>query len=150
MSEEIIMTANILAKKTNVTVYTVRYYTRLGLLKPSRHPHNNYKIYKLSDVARLRFITAAKNSGFTLAEIARIFEESNQGQRRCPFTLSIIKKKIVENKKKIRELERLQENFETAFNDLIKMENSIPNGTAVNDFVKAIAEAPKRKSFSKS
>jgi MerR family transcriptional regulator, Zn(II)-responsive regulator of zntA len=143
VSKEIIMTANILAKKTNATVYTVRYYTRVGLLKPSRHPHNNYKIYQLSDVARLRFITVAKNAGFTLAEIARIFEESNQGQSRCPFTFSIIKKKIVENKKKIRELERLQENFETAFNDFVEIENSIPNGTAVNDFVKAIAEVKK-------
>ena len=67
------LTASILAKRTNVPLFTVRYYTRIGLLKPSRDLRNGYKIYKSSDAERLRFISAAKELGFTLAEIRELF-----------------------------------------------------------------------------
>ena len=57
------MTASILAKRANVPIFTVRYYTRIGLLKPSRDLRNGYKIYKHTDRERLRFIAAAKELG---------------------------------------------------------------------------------------
>ena len=49
------MTATILAKQTDVSLYTVRHYTRIGLLKPSRNSNNNYKVYQPSDATRLHF-----------------------------------------------------------------------------------------------
>ncbi len=35
------ITANVLAKKSDVSLYTVRHYTRIGLLKPIRNSNNN-------------------------------------------------------------------------------------------------------------
>lgn len=58
------LTANILAKQSDVSLYTVRHYTRIGLLKPSRNSQNNYKVYQPSDSVRGRFIQAAKTWGF--------------------------------------------------------------------------------------
>ena len=55
------MTAAVLAKKADVPLFTVRYYTRIGLLKPSRDLRNGYKMYRPSDRDRLKFISAAKN-----------------------------------------------------------------------------------------
>ncbi len=43
------MTATVLAKKSDVSLYTVRHYTRIGLLKPSRNLRNGYKVYQPSD-----------------------------------------------------------------------------------------------------
>jgi DNA-binding transcriptional MerR regulator len=40
------MTANVLAKATDVPLYTIRHYTRIGLLKPPRKSRNNYKVYQ--------------------------------------------------------------------------------------------------------
>ncbi len=45
-------TASVPAKKTNLPIYTVRHYTRIGLLQPSRNSNNNYKVYQSSDAAR--------------------------------------------------------------------------------------------------
>ena len=42
------MTANVLAKETDVSLHTIRHYTRIGLLHPSRNPSNNYKVYQAS------------------------------------------------------------------------------------------------------
>lgn len=102
------LTANILAKETSVPLYTVRHYTRIGLLKPSRNPQNDYKIYQPSDVTRLRFIMSAKNLGFTLTEIAQILEKAEHGESPSPSVRKIIVHHIAENKRKIKELQKLQ------------------------------------------
>ncbi len=79
------MTAGVLAKKIDVPIYTVRHYTRIGLLKPSRNPGNGYKVYNFSDATRLSFIMAAKELGFTLAEISHILDEAKHGHSPCPM-----------------------------------------------------------------
>lgn len=38
--------ATVLAKQSDVSLYTVRHYTRIGLLRPVRNSNNNYKIYQ--------------------------------------------------------------------------------------------------------
>ncbi len=48
------ITAGVLAKQSDVPLFTVRYYTRIGLLKPLRNSQNGYKIYQPSDETRLR------------------------------------------------------------------------------------------------
>src|SRR5688500_383332 len=102
------MTAAVLSRKADVPLFTVRYYTRTGLLKPSRDLRNGYKIYKAADRDRLRFIAAAKELGFTLAEIEEILEHAAHGDSPCPMVREIVEKRIDENKKKIREMKRLQ------------------------------------------
>lgn len=134
------MTANVLAKKTDVPIYTVRHYTKIGLLKPSRHPRNGYKVYNFSDATRLRFIIAAKDLGFTLAEISQILDEAKHGNSPCPMVREIVEQRIEENKRKIRELKQLQKKMEKALDDWTEMENSLPNGDSVCHLIESVAE----------
>jgi len=39
------MTVSDLAKKSGATPDAVRYYTRMGLLRPERDPINRYRLY---------------------------------------------------------------------------------------------------------
>lgn len=134
------MTANVLAKKTDVPIYTVRHYTKIGLLKPSRHPRNGYKVYNFSDATRLRFIIAAKDLGFTLAEISQILDEAKHGNSPCPMVREIVEQRIEENKRKIRELKQLQKKMENALDEWREMENSLPNGDSVCHLIESVAE----------
>ena len=134
------LTASVLAKKSDVPIYTVRHYTKIGLLKPSRHPRNGYKVYNFSDTTRLRFILAAKDLGFTLGEIAQILDEAKHGNSPCPLVRDIVEQRINENKKKIRELQKLQKKMETALDDWTEMENSLPNGDSVCHLIESVAE----------
>lgn len=134
------MTANTLAKKTEVPIYTVRHYTKIGLLKPRRDPRNGYKVYEFSDATRLRFIMAAKDLGFTLAEISHILEEAKHGNSPCPMVREIIKTRIEENQQKIRELKKLQKKMENALEDWQEMKNSMPNGDSVCHLIESVAE----------
>lgn len=134
------MTANDLAKKTDIPIYTLRHYTKIGLLKPSRHPRNGYKVYNFSDTTRLRFIIAAKELGFTLAEISQILDEAKHGNSPCPLVREIVEQRIEENKRKIRELQQLQKKMEKALDDWTEMEDSLPNGDSVCHLIESVAE----------
>lgn len=60
-----------LARAAGVSVETVRYYERRGLLEqPDRG--NGYRRYSDADRERLRFVRRAKDLGFTLAEIKEL------------------------------------------------------------------------------
>jgi len=61
-----------LAEHADVSTATIRYYERIGLLpQPSRAP-NGYRIYDDTTVARLGFISRAKQLGCTLDEITEL------------------------------------------------------------------------------
>ncbi|WP_066625492.1 MerR family transcriptional regulator [Brevundimonas vesicularis] len=66
-----------LAQDSGVTVETVRFYQRLGLLQtPERWskdgPGTGIRRYGDDEVRRLRFIKSAKTAGFTLAQIKEL------------------------------------------------------------------------------
>ena len=62
-----------LADAVGVSVETVRYYERRGLLEPPLRTDAGYRQYDGADVARLQFLLRAKELGFTLVEISDLF-----------------------------------------------------------------------------
>ena len=65
------MSIGMLAKSADVSVETVRYYQRRGLLcVPSRD--GRIRRYDAEDVRRLRFVRHAQSAGFTLDEIGEL------------------------------------------------------------------------------
>ena len=134
------MTATILAKQSDVSLYTVRHYTRIGLLKPVRNLQNNYKVYQPSDAVRVRFIQAAKNLGFSLAEVADILDEAKHGNSPCPMVREIIVRRIEENRRKIKEMQKLQKKMENALEDWKQMKNSMPTGDSVCHLIESVGE----------
>jgi MerR family copper efflux transcriptional regulator len=58
-----------LAKAANVSVETVRFYERKGLLQTPERKHSAYRQYDGNAVDRLKFIRRAQQVGFTLKEI---------------------------------------------------------------------------------
>jgi len=61
-----------LAKQADVTIETIRYYQRIGLLdEPDKSP-SGYRLYPPEATARIRFIKRAQQAGFTLKEIAEL------------------------------------------------------------------------------
>ncbi len=117
-----------MAKQCEVTADAIRYYTRLGLLKPERNSENDYRLYKQVDMKRLKFIHRAKHLGFTLAEITQIFQECEHGKSPCPKVRDIIQRRIVENRKKIDQALKLQERMEQALANWEEMPDGVPDG----------------------
>lgn len=138
--ELFMMTAIVLAKQSDVSLYTVRHYTRIGLLKPERNSQNNYKIYQPSDSVRVRFIKAAGSLGFSLSEIADVLDEAKHGNSPCPMVREIIVRRIDENRLKIKEMQKLQRKMEKALKDWSKMKNSMPTGDSVCHLIESVGD----------
>ncbi len=80
-------TIGTLAKAGGVGVETVRYYQRRGLMtEPNRA--GAVRRYGETDAARLRFIRAAQEAGFTLAEIGELLELDASEDRAKARTLA--------------------------------------------------------------
>lgn len=67
-----------LAKRAGVSVDTVRYYDKSGLLAPESRLPSGYRRYNELQVLRLRFIRRAQELGFTLKDIRELLSLSKQ------------------------------------------------------------------------
>lgn len=93
-----------LAKKTGVSPDTVRYYSKIGLLNPSRNEGNAYQLYGAGDARRLRFIRAAKSIGYSLADIRAFFDDAEHGESPCPRVRALIERNIAKTEARLAEL----------------------------------------------
>lgn len=64
-------TIKAMAKKTNISEDTIRYYEKEGLLRPKRSP-NNYRQYTVADFTTLKYIAVMKYASFSLKEIKEL------------------------------------------------------------------------------
>lgn len=128
-----------LALGAGVADHVVRYYSRIGLLKPSRSPHNRYKQYKDADILRLRFIRQAKSLGYTLGEITKIFHEASRRNSPCPMVRQIIALRIEENRSRLNELAALQKRMEHALVEWSKLPDGMPDGESVCYLIESAA-----------
>jgi MerR family transcriptional regulator, copper efflux regulator len=68
-----------LAKRTNTPTQAIRFYERIGLLKPAPRGENRYRLYTAEAVEQLRFIRRAQRMGLSLAEVAELIELAKEG-----------------------------------------------------------------------
>lgn len=85
------------AKKANVSIRTVRYYDKQGLLKPAGISEGGYRLYTDSDFAKLQKILSLKYLGFSLDEIRSITindDDNDYVEESLRLQLNLIRKRI--------------------------------------------------------
>ncbi len=122
------MKVNELAKRAGVTPHSVRYYTRIGLLRPGREVRSGYRSYGEADLRRLLFIRRAQSLGFGLMEIAEILRHSERKRSPCPLVREIIERRIRENDEDLDELIALRNRMRAALAKWRRMPDSVPRG----------------------
>lgn len=70
-----LMNTSAFAKLAGVTVRTLRYYDRLGLLHPAKTTTAGHRLYRADDLVRLQQVMTLKFIGFSLQEITRILDD---------------------------------------------------------------------------
>ncbi len=93
-----------LARAGAVPISTVRYYERIGILQPQKRVRGSYRTYTTEALARLRFIRAAQDAGFTLGQIRSLLEYQQSGAARCEDVGALIRDQLTETRQRIREL----------------------------------------------
>ncbi len=107
------LTIGKLAKQAGVTVETIRYYQRIGLLNEPTKALNSYRHYPPDATNRIRFIKRAQQAGFSLKDIAELLALDGS---HCADIRKIAEQKYQKIDQQIKELTALQ----GVLGDLIK------------------------------
>ena len=97
------------AKQTNVTVETVRFYEKQGLIAAPQRSESGYRKYPLETVKRVQFIQHAKEVGFTLRDIGELLALRQKPGTSCADIKLRATQKIEEVDQKIHDLNRIRD-----------------------------------------
>jgi DNA-binding transcriptional MerR regulator len=120
-----------LAKAAAVSAETVRHYTDLGLLRPSREPHNGYQNYCADDLQRLRFIARARRLGFSLKDVQVILARADNGAEHCGEVRDLLGERLHALQAHIDECQRLALVMRNALAEWADKPHCAPDGRAI-------------------
>ena len=103
-----------LSALSGLSIDTIRFYEKQGLIPPPRRTDTNYRMYDADSPRRLIFIRKARDLGFTLQETGQLLALSEDGhagagdvKERAKVKLGDLDRKIAEMQEMRRSLEKL-------------------------------------------
>ncbi|PKG80815.1 MerR family transcriptional regulator [Colwellia sp. 75C3] len=119
------------ANTMNTTPDTVRYYTRIGLLTPTKSIENGYKVFGKLERTRLKFILSARQLGFSVEDITDILTQADKGHSACPLVRDIIEQRLVATEKQFQEAMLLRERLTKAINNWQDKPDNAPTSNMI-------------------
>jgi len=108
------------AKASETSIDTIRYYEKLGLLEKPVRSVGGFRLYSKEAIDKLRFIKKAQDLGLTLKDIRGIMKCSQEGLKPCcDLVRKLFTKKITEFESKIKELQRMKMDLEALLSEWI-------------------------------
>jgi MerR family copper efflux transcriptional regulator len=102
------MTIGRVANAAGVSIDTIRFYERRGLIAAPRRSFSGYRNYSEDVLDRLRFIGDAKRLGFTLKEIKELLSLGVKSTAECGPVTRKAEAKLTEMNEEIGRLQRLR------------------------------------------
>ena len=96
------------ANKAEVSIDTLRYYEREGLISSPRRLFSGYRDYPNDVLDRIEFIKEAKSLGFMLREIKELLSMGVRSTRECGPVTHKAQHKLAEMDSEIVRLQRLR------------------------------------------
>src|SRR6266446_649468 len=97
-----------LAKRSGVTVETIRYYERIGLLPaPPRSP-GGYRVYSSVHAERLQFVRRARDLGLSLDEVRHLLSLADQKSNSCSKVHALATHHLADIRTRIADLKRME------------------------------------------
>jgi DNA-binding transcriptional MerR regulator len=103
------LTIQEVAKLTGLSVHTLRYYERNGLLKPVPRAANGHRRYSSADIASIEFLTKLRMTGMSIRQM----QEFAKLVRENPHSTISERREILENHEcqVLQQLEELHHNL---------------------------------------
>lgn len=98
-----------LARRTDLTTKTIRYYEAIGLIPEPNRDTNDYRDYSDRAIELLLFIRDAQATGLTLTEIASILELREEGHGTCAHVVDLLERHLSDLDRHIEELHETRE-----------------------------------------
>jgi DNA-binding transcriptional MerR regulator len=111
------LTVSELARRTETTADTVRYYERIGILPEARRSAGGYRLFGEDDVSRMTFVRRAQAFGLQLEEIRELLEIRDRGLCPCGHARAMLRDKLDTVDAQMEELSRLRSEIEALVDD---------------------------------
>ena len=102
MDEE--LTIQQAAGQTGLSVHTLRYYERIGLIPPVHRAPNGHRRYSEQDVGWIIFLTCMRSTGMPISEIKRYADLLQQGDSTTAERLALLESYRSAVQKQLQEL----------------------------------------------
>lgn len=120
-----------LAKATELTTKTIRFYETEGLLpNPDRTP-SGYRMYGLEDAGRLEFIRKAKRLGLSLEEIRSILQLHDRREPTCVHVRSLLDEKLAQVDRVLADLREFRTDMARLRDEAGALEDCRPSGGSI-------------------
>ena len=96
------------ARTTGLTMDTIRFYERQGLLPRPPRSAGNFRLYGETDLGTLHFIRRVHGLGFSLKEVRELAALRSSNAHSCSSVRNLLAAKLVQVRARIRELRELQ------------------------------------------
>ena len=97
------------AQQTGLSVDTLRYYEKIGLMPRIARDNGGRRRYEARDLGRLRFIQRAQRCNFSLSEIRQLLEFRSCRDAARPEVARLAEEKLQDIQRRMIDLERLQQ-----------------------------------------
>ena len=111
------LTIGKLARLAAVSVDTLRFYEKQGLLRPAGKSEAGYRLYQQDALRRLHFIRHAQRCGLSLAEIGDLLELKRRDDACCEDVRTVADQKKLQIENKIKSLKAMSQ----ALSELIEV-----------------------------
>jgi DNA-binding transcriptional MerR regulator len=85
------LTIQQVAQATGLSVYTLRYYERIGLIHQIGRAGNTHRRYSTDDIGWIDFLTKLRSTGMSIQEMQTYAELQRQGDDTLPERLEMLK-----------------------------------------------------------
>jgi len=85
------LTIQQVAESTGLSVHTLRYYERIGLIHPIGRAENTHRRYSTDDVGWIEFLNKLRAAGMSIQQMTAYAELQRQGQYTLPQRLEMLK-----------------------------------------------------------
>lgn len=105
------------ARRAGVSIHTIRYYEREGLLPPPRRRASGYRDYDEVAIDRIKFIRRAKALGFTLEDIRELLSLSVDHEKGVRSVKERAEARLAKLDQRIAELEQMRSGLQRLIAD---------------------------------
>jgi len=95
------------AKLASVSVDTIRFYQKIGLIKSVGRSAGGYRLFEGDQIRDLTFVRHAQELGFSLTEVKELLA-LRQKHHACSEVQAVLKRKVEDVQQKINSLSRLE------------------------------------------
>mgnify|MGYP000155306660 FL=1 len=97
-----------LANRSGCNLETIRYYEKIGLLKPPERTASGHRLYSRDDQARLGFILRGRDLGFSIGELMSLLTLVDSHDYSCGEVLELTDGHLASVRQKIIDLKKLE------------------------------------------